>query len=240
MKTTVLFDLDGTLLPMDADAFVKVYFKGLSSALGAIEGKSADAVISSVWAATKRMIENDGSRTNSEVFWSEFPKVIGSNNGEYQKVSDAYYTSAFNDVKVSTSENPYARRVIDALRKKGIRVVLATNPIFPRAAVVTRLAWIGLSESDFDYITTYETESFCKPNPKYYESILKRLSITPDECVMVGNDEHEDMHAAMKAGIDTYCVTDCALKSESHPYSGKKGSMKEFCEAVERAVNETA
>ena len=33
MIKTILFDLDGTLLPMDQDAFTKAYFKSLSEYL---------------------------------------------------------------------------------------------------------------------------------------------------------------------------------------------------------------
>lgn len=236
-KTTVLFDLDGTLLPMDVDKFTKVYFHGLASTLGTIDGKSKDEIVSLVWAATKKMIKNDGTQSNKTVFWNNFFAAINSENAEYTRLSDEYYVSAFNDVKSATEENPYARTVLDALRSNGIRTVLATNPIFPRSAVATRLSWIGLSEDDFDYITTYESENYCKPNPKYYAAILEKLGLTADECIMVGNDEHEDMYAASQVGLDTYCINDCALSSKEYPYTGKGGSMKEFCDAVCAAFN---
>ncbi len=44
--TTVLFDLDGTLLPMDQDLFIKAYFKGLAARL-APHGYDPAALINS-------------------------------------------------------------------------------------------------------------------------------------------------------------------------------------------------
>ena len=61
--TTVLFDLDGTLLPMDQDQFVKMYFGLLAKALAP---RDPEALIRGVWTGTKAMMTNDGSRTRSE------------------------------------------------------------------------------------------------------------------------------------------------------------------------------
>jgi phosphoglycolate phosphatase-like HAD superfamily hydrolase len=61
-----LFDLDGTLLPLDMDRFIEVYFQEMSKALhDIIEPKK---LISSIWAGTDAMVKNIGSRTNEEVF----------------------------------------------------------------------------------------------------------------------------------------------------------------------------
>lgn len=48
--TTVLFDLDGTLLPMDQDAFTKAYFQCLAAKL-APYGYEPAKLIDSVWPA---------------------------------------------------------------------------------------------------------------------------------------------------------------------------------------------
>ena len=50
----VLFDLDGTLLPMDQDSFVKFYFGGLAKKL-APHGYDPQALIAAIWTGTKAM-----------------------------------------------------------------------------------------------------------------------------------------------------------------------------------------
>ena len=68
---TVLFDLDGTLLPMDQDAFTKGYFRLLAAKV-AHRGYEPKALVDGVWAGTAAMVKNDGSCTNEEAFWKRF------------------------------------------------------------------------------------------------------------------------------------------------------------------------
>ena len=88
--------------------------------------------------------------------------------------------------------------------------MLATNPIFPAIATKSRISWAGLQLEDFEYYTTYENSSYCKPNPKYYIDILEKLNCKPDECLMVGNDVEEDM-IAQSIGMKVFLLTDCLI-----------------------------
>lgn len=49
----ILFDMDGTLLPMDMEAFTKGYFKGLSAKL-AKYGIEPEALVQAVWTAQRQ------------------------------------------------------------------------------------------------------------------------------------------------------------------------------------------
>ena len=57
--TTVLFDLDGTLLPMDQDTFIKAYFGGLAQKMIPY-GYDGEKLIDAIWEGTKAMITNTG------------------------------------------------------------------------------------------------------------------------------------------------------------------------------------
>ena len=59
----VLFDLDGTLLSMDLDVFIKDYFGRLARHL-APHGFDPELLIKTVWEGTGAIIKNDGSATN--------------------------------------------------------------------------------------------------------------------------------------------------------------------------------
>ena len=74
--TTVLFDLDGTLLPMDQDVFTKTYFKLLAARLAPL-GYEPAQLVDNIWAGTAAMVKNDGSCTNEEAFWKVFYRVYG-------------------------------------------------------------------------------------------------------------------------------------------------------------------
>jgi FMN phosphatase YigB (HAD superfamily) len=92
----------------------------------------------------------------------------------------------------------------------GLRLVLATNPLFPALATHSRVRWAGLETGDFELITTYENARRCKPNPQYYLDILDQLGLSPEECLMVGNDVGEDM-VAQKLGMQVFLLTDCLI-----------------------------
>ena len=179
----------------------------------------------------KAMIKNDGSKANVDVFWERFSEFSGKSTAIFKPVTDDFYSREFNNAKESTKENPLVREAICAAHKENRKVVLATNPIFPLNGQITRLGWIGLEPEDFDLITSYESDSFCKPNPKYFTSICERIGVSPEECLMIGNDENEDMHAASAAGLNCYLVTDCIIKSNT-PWKGDHGSFAEMVEML--------
>ena len=99
------------------------------------------------------------------------------------------------------------------LKESGIRVALATNPLFPAVATESRIRWAGLLPEDFELYTTYENSSYCKPNLKYYEEILKKLHVKPEECIMVGNDVGEDM-ITETLGMKVFLLTDCLINKK--------------------------
>ena len=61
MIKNILFDLDGTLLPMDMEKFTQGYFKRLV-AKAAPRGYEPEQLIKSVWAGTAAMVKNNGGR----------------------------------------------------------------------------------------------------------------------------------------------------------------------------------
>lgn len=206
--TTLLFDLDGTLLPMGLEEFTNTYFKLLAKK-AAPYGYEPKALVAAVWKGTKAMIMNDGTRPNDQRFWEVFAGELGEKVLDLRPVFDKFYAVEFNAAKAATRENPLAKKAVNAAKSAGYTVILATNPLFPAVGVATRLSWLGLSPEDFTYVTSYENSSYCKPNPMYYTQLLERTGKRPEECLMIGNDVREDALAAGKAGLRAYLITDC-------------------------------
>ena len=75
-RNIIFFDLDGTLLPMDNDAFTKGYFKLLAAML-ASHGYDPRKLVDAIWAVTASMVKNDGSQSNEAAFWKKFAGIIG-------------------------------------------------------------------------------------------------------------------------------------------------------------------
>ena len=217
MIKVILFDLDGTLLPMNQDEFVKAYFGLLAKKLAPI-GYEPKQLINSIWAGTKAMVLNNGEKTNEEVFWDKFAEIYGEKVRKDITYFYEYYKFDFDKVQSVCGYNPKAKYVIDKLKKLGYRLALATNPIFPAIATEKRIKWAGLDKNDFELYTTYENSKYSKPNPNYYASILETLGVKPKECLMVGNDATEDM-IANSIGINVYLFTDCLINKEGKDIS---------------------
>lgn len=106
-----------------------------------------------------------------------------------------------------------------AIKEMGLRVALATNPIFPAVATESRIRWAGLEPEDFELYTTYESIGYCKPNPAYYREVAAKLGVDPEQCLMVGNDVEEDMEAAEQTGMRVFLLTDCLINRENRDIS---------------------
>ena len=213
--TTVLFDLDGTLLPMDFPTFLKSYFGSLSVYL-APHGYEPKALNDAIWAGMKQMFENDGSRMNVDVFWEGFEESYGS-RGE-DALFDAYYLERFDDVAQVCGRTAEAKHVVDYLKCKGVRVALATNPAFPDIATEKRIRWAGLEPEDFELYTTFTNSHFCKPTLGYYQEVLDKIGVCAEECLMVGNDVDDDM-VAEELGMKVFLLDECLINNHGKDIS---------------------
>lgn len=229
MIKAVLFDLDGTMLPMDQEEFVRVYFTELCKRFCPVLKIEDKALIKAVWKATGSMIKNNRTEPNINAFWKTFAKILGKDVLKYKEDFDDFYVNEFNVCKKICGYNPAVSETIKVLKSKGYTVIAATNPIFPAIATNNRIGWTGANTNDFALVTTYENSSSCKPNPEYFREIAEKLNLKPEQCLMVGNDVDEDMISASSVGMDVFLVTDCLINREDKDYSQyKQGSFKEF------------
>ena len=205
----VLFDLDGTLLPMDQEVFIRAYFGRLAKRL-APHGYEPEKLLKAIYEGIGAMVGNDGSCRNEDAFWNSFCARFGDRALEDKPLFESFYRNEFQQVKESCGFAPEAAPLVRRLKESGLRVILATNPLFPAVATESRIRWAGLEPSDFEWVTTYENSCYCKPNPAYYQEILDKLGLDAGECVMVGNDVQED-GAAAKLGLRVFILTDCLI-----------------------------
>lgn len=229
--TTILFDLDGTLLPMDNAAFTKGYFKLLAARLAPL-GYEPEKLVDAVWSGTAAMVKNDGSQNNEAAFWKRFSEIYGEKVLGDLPVFENFYATDFQQAKAMCGFNPKAAEAVRTARELGLRVALATNPIFPAIATESRIRWAGLQPEDFELYTTYENIGYCKPNPAYYQELLDRLNESPERCLMVGNDVAEDM-IAEKLGMQVFLLTDCIInKDEADISVYPRGGFDELLEHI--------
>lgn len=227
---TILFDLDGTLLPMDQDAFVHTYFRELAAQMVPL-GFEKQLFIKAMWAGIQAMMKNDGFRLNEKAFWDTFSAACGKDITAHMDTFEQFYRNDFEKARVHCNCNPAVPQLIHELKAAGHRVVLATSPVYPQIATNARIRWAGLEPSDFELVTTYENCGFCKPNPAYYSDLAQRLQVKAADCVMVGNDVEDDLPSAT-VGMQVFLLTDHLINKtgkDISPYPhGDFAALREF------------
>lgn len=229
MLDTIMFDLDGTILPIDTDKMIMDYFMGLTRKLKDIFQPAFFQKV--LFDSSMDMINNlTPEITNEEAFFNSFLKKINYPKEKLMPIFDDFYQNDYKELGKYVKGNKYVKLTLDLLKDEGYDIILATNPVFPKEAINERLKWAGVSYNYFSFITSYEVMHFCKPYIQYYEEIVKKLDKDPKSCLMVGNDVDEDIIAS-KIGFRTFLIKDYMINKSSKDISSiKKGNYKDLYE----------
>ena len=230
MRDTFLFDLDGTLLPMDFNKFMELYFYNL----GVHFNEEIDPKLLSkyIMDATNVMVMNNNGESNEDKFMNHFATLIGDDISGYREQFDVFYDTIFENVKASTYQSQEMIDSVRILKEKGYKVVIATNPLFPMKANHHRIRWAGFDKDDFEYISSFELNNYCKPHLEYYNEVLESIDKKPEQCYMIGNDVSDDLPAG-KLGIETYLITDCEVNTKKVLVKADNiGTYKDFYDFV--------
>jgi FMN phosphatase YigB (HAD superfamily) len=209
VKPTILIDMDDTLLSNPFDVFMPAYFKLLGAALsGWVEPK---AMLAELLKSTDAMIQNnDFQMTLEEKFAQGFYSGLSLDRKAILPVLDRFYLTEFEKLKPITAPRPQALELVSYCFEKEYTVAVATNPLFPQTAMLSRLRWgdLPIEKYAFPIVTAYEAFHFAKPNPAYYAEILARLGWPEGPVLMIGNSLSDDIIPAASLGIKTFYLSD--------------------------------
>jgi FMN phosphatase YigB (HAD superfamily) len=205
MLRAILFDLDNTLILFDEARFYQEYFRSIETLFAAL--MPGDTFRKRLITATHALLQNNGEMTNVEYFLKAFNEQSANLRDKLWKRFLHFYETEYDKLKVNVRLPDDLHETFNKIVRTGLKLVLATNPIFPFNVQIKRLAWAGLDHSHFDLVTHIENMSFCKPRIEYYLEICRKIDEPPEACLMVGNDPINDMVAA-RAGLKTYLTDD--------------------------------
>ena len=225
VKKHILFDLDGTLLPMDMKQYIQLYFRGLQQRLLHIAPQTVQSMLYEGIAA---MMYNQSGKTNREVFADVFTARMGMDYYESEDMFFDFYRTDYDACAAACQPLPLGREIVRILRQKGYILTLATSPLYPAEATRARMRWAGLDETDFSFVTTFDSFHSAKPSVSYYEEVCRKLGVSPQDCLMIGNDVQED-GAAHETGMPVLLITDCLINKADHlPEGFATGTLKEL------------
>ena len=230
----ILFDLDGTLLDIDIGAFIERYFSALARAMAPLtrDPDSLAHAMTALNAATHAMMLPHPGRTNQAVFTEHFRSATGIDIGVHHEVFERFYAEEFPLLGDGFGPAVGARDAVEGAIALGLKVAVATNPIFPLEAVRHRMSWAGIEDLPVDVVTSYETMHACKPQAAYFLETAVRMGVAPGSCLMVGDDRDLDLPAAA-TGMRTYYVGDLADAGADFA-----GDLATLARALPRLVDE--
>jgi FMN phosphatase YigB (HAD superfamily) len=228
MINTILFDLDGTLLPMDQDKFLNAYFTIIGKKF---QEYDLDKLMKALKYGIMGMIANDGKVNNETKFWEIFYQ-LHPRDSQIESRFLELYENEFQSLVNYTNPNPLSSEVIKILKDKGYQIACCTNPLFPALATHSRLRWAGLDPNDFIHVTTFENSSYSKPNLDYYREVLQKINKNPEECLMVGNDVLEDL-VVNNINMTTFLIEDCLINNNTDIVTKYRGRFPDFVKFVQ-------
>lgn len=207
MITTLLLDLDDTLLDNDMDVFLPAYLGLMSTRMASVI--PSQQLHRCIMAGSQAMVRNtDPSLRLEEVFDEVFYPGLGVTREALRPIVDVFYSQDFPQLRSLTRPRPAARELVEWAMASGLEVVVATNPLFPRVAIEQRLEWAGVPVREFPYaiVGSYEALRFSKPHPEFLAEILAQLGRQPDNAIIVGDLWGNDVQPAVTLGMHAFWI----------------------------------
>lgn len=226
----ILFDLDGTLMPMSNETFMNTYLPTLGNHLK--DYVDPNHLFKAMWSSLDDMLKDETQETNETVFFKSFGDILGHDLvKEMEPLFLNYYQTDFEILKTQIGDNTTMVKAVDYLKDKGYKLIIATNPMFPEVAVHSRLGYSRFRVDDFDFISNYSIHSACKPNLNYYQEVLDFNGLKAEDCLMIGNDSHEDV-VVKELGMDAWLLNEYLIETDYTKEADWIGSRAEFLDKL--------
>ncbi len=132
------------------------------------------------------------------------PQILGlsAESSEGKKIS-ARRKAVFNQLYLPTLQPfPETRELVQRMRESGLKVAIGSSA--PQEELMAELR-IANVEDLVDVIVSASDVAHSKPSPSIVDMALKKLELSPDEVVMIGDTPY-DIEAAAKAHIGTIAM----------------------------------
>lgn len=218
MIEVVLLDLDNTMVMFDETAFYLRFMERITPFFTDL--LPSDQFRDRLLHAIRDMRLNNGNVLNRDQFLNVFCRGVDHLRLEiWQRYLD-FYRDEYERIPVQANRPDGLDQVLDQFARWGLKLVVATNPIFPEIAQEKRMSWVGLEPARFSMMTHIDNMRYVKPRKEYYQQICAMIGVSPETCLMIGNDAVNDMVAGT-AGLKTFLSTEAGIIDYSAVTKGR-------------------
>jgi FMN phosphatase YigB (HAD superfamily) len=239
MTLRLLLDLDDTLLNSNIEALIPVYFQKLT---GHLAGQlPPEHLLTELVRGTRTMYASTNPlKTLEQVFSEVFYPPLGTTREALAVSIEDFYDNIFPSLQPLTSPRPDALDFLAWAFGQDLDISVATDPLFPRKAILHRLRWADLDpeHTPFSLISDFETFHFAKISASYYPEFLLRLGWDSEPVLMVGDSLERDIFPAQRAGLPVFWLrpTDESIPPETvNIPQGSFDDLRAFLESVDHA-----
>jgi putative hydrolase of the HAD superfamily len=195
----VLFDLGGTLIQTpDVSEIMKQMLEAKGIA------RSVEEISKAREEADTQMGGYEDLPNLREEFWIKWNTEILKTLGVHKDleilarwISEAWWDYA------QARLYPEVRKVLQGLRKRGLKLGVVTNGLKSDADKV--LPQVGLTNT-FDVVVVTDSVGKMKPDKDIFLHALKKLDVTPHEALFIGDRIEEDYNGAKNTGIKALLI----------------------------------
>ena len=209
-------------------SFLKAYFRALAPRFGM--GDDVPRFREMLLSSVRLMLHaREGERTLDRLLVEDFAARSGMSEEAVLTAFDTFHREDLETLRPLTRPFAAAKPLLEKTLAAGYTLAVATNPVFLRRAVESRIRWAGLEELPFAFISTAENMRVCKPHPEYFTEVLAALGREPRECMMIGDDPVKDMPASL-VGIATFFIPSPGERRhpETADYRGTLGDLSRW------------
>ncbi len=234
MTFTLLMDLDDTLLDTNIDSFIPFYFKKLSTFMAS--KIQPDLFIQSLIESTQVMYSNTlMDKTLEKAFSDDFYPRLGIDEAELKDSLEQFYDNIFPTLGSVTKIRPEAIEFVEWAFSQGWEIAIATDPLFPRKAILHRLRWAGLAPEKYPFklISDFQHFHFVKANGVFYPEFLFQMGWNEEPVLMVGDSLKREIEPCVKNGVPVFLLTQDYSSDTDHLPSGWFGNLKDFLKNID-------
>ncbi len=206
MTFHLLFDLDDTLLDSNIETLVPAYFQKLAAHLADVVPPGQ--MLQELMRSTMAMYRNTRvDQTLEDVFSDHFYAPLGITRESVADTIEQFYDEVFPTLQPLTRPRPQAVSLVEWALSRGCDVSIATDPLFPRKAILHRLRWAQLDPETYPFrlISDFQTFHFAKASVSYFAEFLGHLGWDGESpLLMVGDSIERDVLPARQAGIPVF------------------------------------